>query len=156
MDVRTTEQTRDTIDRRRKPTSFWDTFGLGGRRMRCRRADEHRQPYFVDRFGREATVWGTSLLVLSISDGVITLFLLDAGCQEINPFMAYLLQKGCGIFLLAKYLLTATAVITFLVFKNFYLFGTPFRVGYLIPVLVSMYAALILYQFYLVYYLASG
>ena len=38
-----------------------------------------------------------------------------------------------------------------LIFKNYYLFGTRFRVGYLIPLIVVMYLVLIGYQLVLMH-----
>jgi hypothetical protein len=143
-------------DRRKKPTSFWDAFRLRGRRLRNRRAEQHRQPYFVDRFS--ATMFGLvlALLLLTIVDGLITLNLMARDCQEINPLMRYFLGKGPVAFLLGKYVLTAAGVPVLLIFKNYYLFGTRFRVGYLLVLFVLLYLGLIAYQIQLLRSVAAG
>ncbi len=87
-----------------------------------------------------------SLLTATILDGVITLHLIDIGCVEINPLMSRLLRIGMVPFLLGKYVLTATGLPLLLVFKNHYLFGTRFRVGYLLPIFVALYMILLAYQ----------
>ena len=89
------------------------------------------------------------LLAFTIADGVITLNLIDVDCEEINPLMFYLLSKGLTPFLFGKYALTAAGLPILLIFKNHYLFRTPFRVGYLIPIFVVLYVALTAYQMYL-------
>jgi hypothetical protein len=147
---------RRRADRRQKPTSFWDAFRLRGRRQRNRRAAQHRQPYFVDRFS--ATMLGLvlALLLLTIVDGVITLSLVERDCQEINPLMRYFLGQGPVPFLLSKYVLTAAGVPVLLIFKNYYLFGTRFRVGYLMALFVLLYLGLTMYQIQLLQQVAAS
>jgi hypothetical protein len=143
-------------DRRENPTSFWDVFRLRGRRVQNRRADEFRQPYFVDRFPPTTLALVLVLLALTIADGVITLDLVDVDCQEINPVMLYLLSKGPMPFLVGKYALTAAGLPILLIFKNYYLFRTPFRVAYLIPIFVLLYVALTVYQIHLLQSLSAS
>ena len=114
--------------------------------MRCRRADEHRQPYFVDRFPASLLAFLLMLLIASLLDAVLTIRLIEAGSGEVNPVMNRLLEHGVPAFLLGKYLLTVIGLPVLLIFKNYYLFGTRIRVGYLIPFLVALYAVLIGYQ----------
>jgi hypothetical protein len=140
---------RSDTDRRGRPTGPWCAWGLGGRRRRQRRDAEHRRPYFVDRFSSFLFVCVLALLLGTIADGVLTLQLLDIDCQEMNPVMAYLLGHGVVSFLLGKYLLTVLGLPLLLVCKNHYLFGTPFRVGYLIPIFAVLYALLLGYQAYM-------
>jgi hypothetical protein len=147
MDSQQENASRIQSDRRKTPTSPWDAFRFGGRRMRNRRMEEHRQLYFVDRFPPATLILILSLLVLTLVDGVLTIHLLDADCQEANPIMEYLLGHGLMSFVIGKYILTAAGLPLLLVYKNYYLFGTPFRVGYLIPVFVGLYIILLCYQF---------
>ena len=142
---------RRQIDRRQQPTSPWDAFPPAGQRMRCRRADEHRRPYFVDRFSPTMLMFLLMLLVATLIDAVLTIRLLEAGGHEVNPVMNRLLEHGVLAFLLGKYLLTVFGLPLLLIFKNYYLFGTRLRVGYLIPVIVALYATLIAYQLLLMH-----
>jgi hypothetical protein len=137
---------RGRPDRRRRPTSPWDAFRPGGRRVRNRRAEERRQPHFVDRIDPPTFTLAVLLLVLTIVDGAVTLLLLGAGCEEINPAMGYLLRRGPLHFLLGKYALTTAGLPFLLIFRNFTLFRTRFRVGYLLPVFVALYLVLLGYQ----------
>jgi hypothetical protein len=146
---------RDT-DRRRWPTGPWSAWGFCGRRLRMRRSAEHRRPYFVDRFSSFLFICVLALLLGTVADGVLTLQLMDIDCQEVNPLMGYLLSRGVVTFLLGKYLLTVVGLPLLLVCKNYYLFGTFFRVGYLIPIFAVLYAGLIAYQAYLLATLVSG
>ena len=137
-------------DRRKTPTCAWDAFPRAGRRMVARRAKEHRQPYFVDRFSSGMFVVVLLLIFASIVDAVLTIRLLDAGAAEINPLMDRLLEHGVRTFLLGKYMLTVVGLPLLLIFKNHYLFGTRIRVGHLIPMAVVLYAILISYQLILI------
>jgi len=149
MGIESGEDQRSSQDRRAWATSPWYAFCWKGRRARNRRASEHRQQYFVDRFSWLQLVWILSLLGFTVVDGMLTLQLLNDGYQEVNPLMDYLLGKGMLPFLLGKYTLTAAGLPLLLIFKNYYLFGTGFRVGYLIPVFVILYAILLGYQLFL-------
>jgi hypothetical protein len=137
---------RQKSDRRQNPTSPWYALFGQGQRVQSRRTSEHDQHYFVDRFPARTLVWIIVLLTLSISDAYITLILLENGCEEVNPVMDYLLNHGPMTFLVGKYFLTAAGIPVLLLFKNYFLFGTRFRVGYLIPLFVLMYVVLISYQ----------
>ena len=114
--------------------------------MRARRAVEHRRPYFVDRFPTTLFILIIAVLLLCLVDAVLTLDLLQRGSEEFNPLMSCLLQHGMRPFLIGKYAMTAIGLPLLLIFKNHYLFGTRFRVGYLIPIIVVLYLVLIAYQ----------
>lgn len=141
---------RRQSDRRTRPTDPWWGFPWGGRRMRNRRADEHREPYFVDRFSPWTFVVVLILLIASILDACLTIQLLRAGANEINPVMNYFLAYGVQAFLVAKYLLTAAGLPLLLFYRNHYLFGTRVRISCVIPIVVLLYFVLIGYQISLV------
>ena len=138
---------RHRSDRRSQPTTWWAALVPTGRRLRARRASEHFQQYFVDRFPSHTFLLIVLLLSLSTTDAAITLLLLDDGCEEVNPVMNILLNKGPYEFILGKYCLTAFGMPVLLIFKNYYLFGTRFRVSYLIPMFVFLYLVLMGYQY---------
>ena len=90
------------------------------------------------------------MLILCLVDAVLTLMLLHCGSEEFNPLMGCLLEHGIRPFLIGKYVLTAVGLPLLLIYKNHYLFGTRFRVGYLIPIIVTLYLVLIAYQTFLI------
>ena len=140
------ENRRGLPDRREEPTRPWDALPPAGMRMRARRADEHARPYFVDRFPAILLAAIVLLVIASMADAVITVRLLAAGGTEINPLMDRLLERGLLPFFLGKFLLTAIGLPLLLIFGNFYLFRTRFRVKYLIPLFIGLYLVLIGYQ----------
>lgn len=150
MEIDPTADKRNGPDRRNRPTSVWDTIVGSGHRLRHRRDGEHQQPYYVDRFPSTTFLLILLLLSLTVLDGILTLILVEADCHEINPAMRYLLDRGPSSFLIGKYILTSAGLPILLIFKNFRLFGTRFRVEYLIPVFVGMYLVLIAHQVLLI------
>lgn len=145
------DEKRNLPDRRQQPTSPWGAFPPAGKRMHNRRAEEHRLPYFVDRYTAMMLTVVLMLVLASIVDAILTIRLIEAGGSEINPLMGLLLNYGTLPFLLGKYVLTVVGLPLLIIFKNHCLFGTRFRVGYLIPALVALYAVLISYQLILIY-----
>ncbi len=141
---------RHLADRRRRPTGPCDAFRLRGRRARPRRVEERKEGYFTDQFDPVTFVMALMLLVMTVIDGTLTLLLLGIGCEEINPAMRYLLTQSPMHFIIGKYALTATGLPFLLIYRNFTLFGTPFRVGYLIPIFVGLYLVLLSYQVWLI------
>jgi hypothetical protein len=141
---------RDTSDRRQTPTSVWAAFPPAGRRMRMRRANEHREPYFTDRFSPTMLVCVLTLVFASLADAGLTIYVLYGGGAEVNPLMKYLLGHGIGSFVVGKYVLTVIGLPILLIFQNHYLFNTRVRVRHLIPAAVALYAVLIGYQLMLI------
>jgi hypothetical protein len=137
-------------DRRQKPTSPWAALPPTGHRMRNRRSEEHRQPYFTDRFSPLIFLGILTLIAATFLDAGLTVYVLYSGGCEVNPLMARLLDHSVEAFVIGKYLLTVVGLPVLLIFRNHYLFGTQFRVGYLIPVSVALYAVLIAYQVLLI------
>jgi Domain of unknown function (DUF5658) len=155
-DEHQTSRLRGGEDRRRRPTMPLDAFRSGGRRTRPRRAQERQGAFFVDRFDTITLAMVVGLLGLTIVDGVLTILLLDFNSEEINPLLGHLLTRGQPAFLLAKYLLTAAGLPFLVVYKSYPLFGTRFRVGWLLPVFIGMYVVLLCYQTALLFAAGPG
>jgi hypothetical protein len=141
---------RSQSDRRRQPTSPWAAFPPAGLRTKNRRAEEHRQPYYTDRFSSVIFVAVLLLVIATLSDAGLTLYVICGGGGEANPLMGRLLEHGVQTFVIGKYLLTVVGLPVLLIFRNHYLFGTRLRVGHLLPICLALYAALIAYQIVLI------
>jgi hypothetical protein len=141
---------RGPQDRRRQPTGPLDALRLNGQRTSIRREAERVKAHFVDRFDAGTLALVVALLGLTLVDGILTLDLLDANCEELNPFMAHLLERGPLTFLLGKYILTAVGLPFVVAYKNYPMFGTRFRIGFLLPTFVGLYLVLLSYQWTLI------
>jgi hypothetical protein len=87
-----------------------------------------------------------ALLSLTIVDGVLTLELIHLNSEEANPVMAGLLEQSEFAFLMGKYVLTAAGLPFLVVYQQYPLCGTRFRVGWLLPVFVGLYLVLLFHQ----------
>ena len=139
-------ESRSDRDRRSQPTSAWNVWWRGGRRQRPRRLADRKIGHFVDHIDTPTFVLAVLLVLLTLVDGAATLVLLGSGCEEVNPAMSYLLQRGPLYFLLGKYTLTASCLPFLLIFRKFPIFQTELRVGHLLPVFVGLYLVLLGYQ----------
>ena len=140
------EHRGDRPDRRRRDLPVWHPRRLHGRRRRARRLAEHDGPYLVDRCPRLTSVLAALILVLTLTDGALTVELLDRGCEEANPFMRLLLDHSPAAFLVGKYALTAAFLPLAVVMNQYPLLGTRFRVGHLVPAVAALYLVLVAYQ----------
>jgi hypothetical protein len=139
-----------TGDRRRRPTRPWDVFTRQpARRQRHRRAEDHGPFAFVDRYDESLGVLILMLLILTLADGVLTMVLIDICCEEANPVMAVLIERGPLTFVLGKYLMTAFCLPILLIFQHHRMFRTRFRVRHLFPAFVALYLLLLGYQIHL-------
>jgi hypothetical protein len=141
---------RGQSDRRQEPTSPWAALPPAGLRMKNRRAAEHRQPYYTDRFSPVLFIGILLLIVATLVDAGLTVHVLYGGGAEMNPVMDGLLSHGIEAFVIGKYLLTVLGLPVLLIFRNHYLFGTQLRVGHLIPASLALYVVLITYQIILI------
>jgi len=89
------------------------------------------------------------LLILSISDGLFTLHLIDLGAIEKNPLMAYFLNLGVWPFMTAKFLLTCSGIIILLVFHNFYSSFLRIHIITVIPAFLAIFLAVLFWQLFL-------
>jgi hypothetical protein len=137
---------RGRDDRRRRDLPLWHPRRLQGRRRRNRRAEEDGASYLVDGASWPVSLMSAALLVLTLVDGLITVALLDQGCEEANPVMRVLLDRGLGAFFVGKFVLTAAFLPVAVVAYRYRLFGTRLRVGHVIPIVVALYLVLIAYQ----------
>jgi uncharacterized membrane protein YqjE len=133
-------------DRRSRPTSPIDALFPDGRRERPRREAERDGPYFVDRFHPSMLAMVVALLVLTLVDGLLTLELIEVNSEEANPIMAHMLARGGLTFLVSKYIMTAAGLPFLVVYQHYPLFRSRFRVGWLLPVFISLYLVLLLHQ----------
>ena len=142
-------EARQGGDRRKRPTSPFDALCPKGRRIRPRREEERRGPYFVDRFHAGTLAMVVALLGLTLVDGVLTLELIEVNSEEANPIMARLLTRGGLTFLMVKYVMTAAGLPFLVVYQHYPLFRTRFRVGWLLPFFVVLYLVLLFHQWHL-------
>ncbi len=141
----------DANDRRQqiKMPKAWYLFF--GRRKDVRRLNDNQQSYFLDHFSLRIFIIIISVILLSVIDAMLTLYLIRSGvAAEKNPIMSQYLKYGPLPFLAAKYFLTTTSVVLLLIYKNVYLFGTKLRAKYLFVVFFVIFASVVIWELYLI------
>lgn len=136
---------RVITDRRRFPTPIFSRYTvLGGRRKTVRRAADKKKHVFVDLYSTRLLVAVMSMLLLSCIDAGFTLSLIHKGkVVEANPFMAFLMNYGVLPFTIAKFTITASALVILCLFKNVNIT----RIS--LPIAVKVYIAIVAYEVYL-------
>ncbi len=119
---------RSGRDRRHRQASIFSKSRLAGLRHRPRRREDRRKAFSVDRHSPRTLVVILLIILLSISDAALTLYLIGHGAAEINPLMRYFLHYGPGVFFIVKYLLTSLSLFIILIYKDNFIFETRLRV----------------------------
>jgi hypothetical protein len=128
---------------------------FGGRRRQVRREEDMQGIIIMDSYSESLFAVIITILCLSLIDAIMTLHLIGHGAQEINPVMAYFLDKSIVIFIVAKYILTSIAVITILLIKNTYLPRTRIRSDRLFIFAIVSFALVIIWEIFLVFMLLA-
>jgi hypothetical protein len=145
-ELESTRVDRRLRDRRRPSFKGFVLGGLfRGRRREPRRcADGHA--YYVDWYDDPrlfAVVMG--IFILNCMDAVFTLTLLSKGAEEINYFMAVLLETSIPMFVNIKLGITAVALVFLVAHSAFRLIGFV-RVRHLLYGIFGNYLALFFYE----------
>lgn len=136
---------------RRQGIPFFCAFHLGiktGRRISERRAAERGKPGYVDYYAGHLMGCAVTILFLSALDAFLTLNILANGGEELNWFMAILIEDGVEKFVGFKLALTAMAIILLVIHHNVLLTRTV-RVRHISYLIIFCYSALIGYELHL-------
>jgi hypothetical protein len=142
---------RSGNDRRTKSGFSIRSLLLGGRREKIRRQEDTKRIFYVDQFSPVLFFVIMSILFLCVLDALLTLFLLGRGAYEISPIMAYFLKFGPIVFFTSKYLLTITALICFLMFRNIAVRIIKIRTISMLYLMAVFYLTVVIMQFYFVF-----
>ena len=115
------EDRRSGIDRRSASGTVSGARLKGGRREHNRRREDQQKFFVADRYSQRLFGAIILILLLSVLDGLLTLYLINHGATEINPIMNYYLNVGPYAFFSVKYALTAFAVLVLLFCQNIFL-----------------------------------
>lgn len=115
-----------------------------GRRRGPRRHDDTRA-YYVDWYDERLFIVTIGIFVLCCLDALFTLKLLGMGAEEINPFMAALLDQGVRTFVYTKLVMTGFGLV-FLVMHAAFWIGDTIRVSHILYALLGGYLTLFVYQ----------
>ena len=123
-----------------------------GRRKEVRRNEDNQESYFLDHYSSRVFAIIIGIILLSLTDAMLTLYLIRNGAAEVNPVMEHFLKYGTLPFLAAKYLLTTASIVLLLIYKNVHVFGTKIRAKYLFIVIFLIFASVVVWEVYLIFF----
>lgn len=85
-------------------------------------------------------------LILTLIDGTMTIYLLELGAWEVNPFMRQALSFGHGFFFFSKYFLTAGGLLLLLLNANKRIFRGMISLEEIGASVVLFYEGLVIYE----------
>ncbi|MEE4352513.1 MAG: DUF5658 family protein [Desulfatiglans sp.] len=115
-----------------------------------RRKEDREKALWIDRHSPKTFAAILVIISLSVMDAMFTLILISHGAVELNPFMAYYLEKGPLLFFSIKYLMTCSAILLVLFTKNMRLFRTRLRVKTLFLVFIIPFALVVQWEIFLI------
>jgi len=145
------KENRRGIDRRTNNKARLKYLLFNGRRERSRRDEDRGKAFIFDLYNQKLFLAITAILVLSILDAVLTLVVIQRGARELNPVMAYFLEHGTLIFIVAKYVLTSIGVLILLIFKNVFLTKIKIYTHSLFPCVIFVFLTVIAWELFLIY-----
>lgn len=99
----------------------------------------------IDWHSPRVFAWVMAILLLCVADGVLTIFLLENGAVEANPFMALFVPHSLGWFAAVKLSLTSLGTLVLVACSQMKLFrAIPGEV--LLGAIFVGYLALVLYE----------
>ena len=114
-----------------------------------RRRDPRREgelvAYYTDWYSVPLFLLAVGIVLLCVADAFFTLQLISLGATELNPLMAYLLDKGLYLFVGIKMALTVSAIIVLVMHQQFAFFRLV-RTYHILLLTFLSYAALIAYE----------
>jgi Domain of unknown function (DUF5658) len=113
-----------------------------------RRRDQRRDEaiaYYTDWYGVPLFLLAVGIVLLCVADAFFTLQLISHGGTELNPFMAFLLDKGLYFFVGIKMALTVAAIIVLVMHQRFAFFRS-LRALHVLLITFIGYGVLIAYE----------
>ncbi len=141
---------RDRVERRKIGLKSM-LYAMFYSRRRETRRDGEDIAYYTDWYSAPLFVLAVSVALLCVADAFFTLELIRRGGSELNPFMAYLLDKGLYLFVGVKMALTIGAVVLLVLHQRFSFFRKV-RAAHILLLTFFGYATLIGYELTLLEY----
>ena len=148
--VPTDPENRRGKDRRINRKSSLKYFLFNGRREGIRREEDRGKIFFFDRYNPKLFAAISAILMLSITDALLTLILIANGSSELNPVMAYFLRRGLLHFIVAKYTLTSIGVVVLLIFKNVFITRAKIYAHSLFSAVILAFLAVVAWEIFLI------
>jgi hypothetical protein len=128
---------------------------FAGRRARVRRAEDWHGTFYFDRYSSSIFAAIVLILLLSVLDALLTLYLIDHGSTELNPIMSYFLKYGPFVFMGAKYFLTCAGVVILLLFRNALRKRSVAHAQNIFSYIIGAFTTVIVWELCLIFFVVS-
>ncbi len=142
---------RSGIDRRKQTGISVRLLVGNGNRRTVRRREDRGHIFWVDQYSSGLFLAVVGILFLCVLDAILTLYLLNHGAYEANPFMAFLLNFSPSAFIIPKYAITMIATLCLFVFRGVVVSKFNLSTHTLLYFLAWVYVAVIGWELYLIY-----
>lgn len=137
---------RSGKDRRKKRFNpFHRPFSSGRRRLPRRQEDRCRFCLF-DYYSPKLFYAVILILMLTVADAILTLWLISEGARELNPVMAYFLGFGPTVFMTVKYMITSVSVVIVVLLNYVLVKRVRLRIGDLLHYFAGCFAAVVVWE----------
>ena len=143
---------RSGTDRRTHQFPKWRYLLFSGRRAKARRTEDMHRTFYFDRYSSNLFAAIVAILLLSVLDALLTLYLLDNGSIELNPVMFFFIKYGPFVFMMAKYFLTCVGVIILLLLRNVLRKRSITHTQHLFSYIIGAFATVIAWELYLIFF----
>ena len=140
---------RSGRDRRQRRFPSLKGLFIYRKRRTLRRAEDRRKIVLLDYYSQSFLFIIVLIMGLSVVDALLTLLLLDHGAVELNPVMAYFLNRGPLVFMTAKYLLTTAGVLIVLILNQAFIRPLMIEARVLFRYFAGIFATVIGWEFFL-------
>ncbi len=120
-------------------------YALFSTRRRDLRREGEPVAFYTDWYSIPLFCLAVGIVLLCVADAFFTLQLISLGGTELNPLMAYLLDKGLYLFVGIKMALTIAAIIVLVMHQRFAFFRRV-RAFHILLVTFIAYGVLIAYE----------
>jgi hypothetical protein len=114
-----------------------------------------RELSFTSFYGPRVFAAVLCIICLTIVDAYLTIDLVSHGAEELNPIMAYYLERSPLAFFIVKYLLTCAAIMVILSIKGIYIFGGKICSEALFAFFIFALACVVQWQLILLHYISG-
>ena len=139
---------RERHDRRHRV--WWSVIygSFNPRRRRPSRRLKEARYHSLDWHDAHLLAVAIGILLLSVADALMTVRLLSAGADEVNPIMAAVVYRSAAVFAIVKMTLTGLGVMVMVMLAR-YRFMRMVRVDVVMYAVLVAYSALLTYEFWM-------
>ena len=142
---------RSLKDRRKTKQFKIKRLFVYGQRKTIRRQSDRYKIYYLDRYSSRLFACIVSILLLSVIDALLTLYLVDHGAVELNPLMAFYINTDPLVFMSIKYLMTSSSVFILLMCGNVSARKLNITINSLFPVVIAAFAFIVAWELFLIF-----